>query len=461
MKNRRRSSSLFVIVLTTMMFSPASFEARDDSGISAASAAGFDVAGISFTDGVSAPFGTFGGVPFVRYTGFFEGTTTLGEFRVPYEIVAPQWPALGNGTVLVEPPHFAAGLVGRDAVLTRQLLFGNGFSYAAVGFGTNGFNILNPRAGGLVLAGGPVTRPGAFNPAGIVDEEILVQFARALTSHPFATSILGAVERQYAYGFSQTTAVLLETLHSPGGEGLFDLTLLHIALWKPPFQRPGVFDSLPDQFQPLRRVGRVLFVESVGDQIVSEAEQFRRAANEPDYRVYEVAGAAHAPTPRNPLDHFMVARALFSAGDRWVRSGFAPPPSTLIGHDPVAGVDPVYSELGLVTGIERDADGNAVGGVRLPDLELGRALFIAADFSFEILPGVAGLAGAMVDLACEPAPGAATNEPRFPNHGAYVRRFVQEVDELRAEGFLLADDAEALKEQAAVAAVGKPESCGA
>ena len=456
MKNRRRSSSLLVSVLVTMMLSPASFEARDDSSVSRA---GFDV--ISFTDGVSAPFGTFGGVPFVRYTGFVEGTTSLGEFRVPYEIVAPQLPALGNGTVLVEPPHFAVGPVGRDAVLTRQLLFGNGFSYAAVGFGTNGLNILNPRAEGLILAGDPVTQPGALNPSGIVDEEILVQFARALTSHPVPTSILGAVERRYAYGLSQTASVLLETLHSPAREGLFDLTLLHIALWKPPFQRPGVFDNLPDEFQPLRGVGRVLFIESEGDQIVSKSEQFRRAAAEADYRVYEVAGAAHAPTPRNPLDHFMVARALFSAGDRWVRSGFAPPPSTLIEDDPSAGVDPVYSELGLVTGIERDADGNAVGGVRLPDLALGRALFIAADFSFQIIPGAFGLVGAKIDLACEPAPGAATNEPRFPNHGAYVLRFVQQVNELRAEGFLLADDAEALKEQAALAAVGKPGSCGA
>jgi hypothetical protein len=42
-----------------------------------------------------------------------------------------------------------------------------------------------------------------------------------------------------------------------------------------------------------------------------------------------------------------------------------------------------------------------------------------------------------------------------------VRRFVQQVNELRAVGFLLAGDAEALKEQAAVAAVGKPGSCGA
>jgi hypothetical protein len=423
-------------------------------------AASNDATATFFVDGRSEPFGTFGGASFRRYTGFFEGTTSLGDFRVPYEIVAPEDLAAGKRAVLVEPPHFAFGQAGRDLVLTRTLLFGSRFSYAAVGFGTNGLNILDPRAAGLIVAGAPVTDPGALDPFGIVDEEILVQFARALTSHPFARSILGTVQRRYAYGISQTAAVLLETLHSPGGEGLFDLTVLHTALWRPPFEAPGVFDNLGGEFRPLRGVGRVLFVESEADQIVSDAEQFRRAAANADYRVYEVAGAAHLPWFRNPLDHFMVARALFIAGERWVRSGVAPPPSTLIQFDASAGVDPVYTDLGLVTHIERDADGNALGGVRLPDVEVGRAEFIAADFSFEILPGLAGLVGAMVDLACEAAPGDPSGEPRFRNHGDYVDRFAQQVNELRNAGFLLSDDAERLQGQAAQAMVGKPGSCG-
>lgn len=414
---------------------------------------------VSFTSPASQPFGTFNGVAFVRHTGFFEGTTSLGAFRVPYEIVAPEEPALGNGTVLLEPPHFAFGAAGRDFVLTRSLLFGNGFAYAGVGFGTNGLNILNPAAPGLVLAGSPVLAPGALNPFGIVDEELIAQFARALTSHPFAASIVGPVERRYAYGISQTAAVLLETLHSADGPGLFDLTVLHAALWRPPFEAPGIFDNLPEEFQPLAGVGRVLVVESEGDQLISDAEQFRRAAGDPAYRVYEVAGSAHLPAAANPLDHWMVARALLVAGDRWVRSGVAPPPSTLIEQDSSPGVDPVYAELGLVTGIARDVDGNALGGVRLPDLAVGLAQFIAADFSVEILPGLAGLVGATVDLACAPAPGSPSGEPRFDSHGDYVRRFVDQVNRLQAERFLLAADAETLKEQAAASGVGKPGSC--
>jgi Alpha/beta hydrolase domain len=422
-------------------------------------AASADASTAVFTGGRSEPFGTFSGVAFRRYSGFFEGTTSLGGFRVPYEIVAPDDPAQGNGSVLVEPPHFAFGSAGRDLVLTRTLLFGNRFSYAAVGFGTNGLNILDPTASGLVVAGAPLMDPGALNPFGIVDEEIIMQFTRALTSHPFAAPILGAVEHCYAYGISQTAAVLLETLYGSEGERLFDLTLLHTALWNPPFEAPGVFQNLPGEFRLPLDVGRVLFVESEGDQIVSDAEDFRRAATHADYRVYEVAGAAHLPWPSNPLDHFMVARALFTAGDRWIRSGVSPPRNTVIELDANTGVDPVYADRGLVTHIERDADGNAVGGVRLPEVEVGRAQFIAADFSVELLPGLAGLVGAMVDLACEPPPGIPNGEPRFRNHGDYVQRFVQQANELRDTGFLLPDDAELLKEQASASIVGQPESC--
>jgi hypothetical protein len=404
----------------------------------------------SLTAGASEPFGSFGGLPFVRHTGLFEGETSLGAFRVPYELVSPADPALGNGTVLIEPPHFLLGPAGRDLVLTRALVFGEGFGYAAVGFGTNGLNILDPSVPGPMVAGVPVASPGVPNPLGVVDEEILVQFTHALSSDPVAVGILGDVERRYAYGISQTAEVLLETLHAPGGRELFDLTLLHNALWKPPFSSPDVFDGLPEAFQPLPNVGRVLFLEAEGDLFVSRAEEFRRAAGDPSYRVYEVAGAAHVPLPippLNPLDHWAVARALLVAGDDWARGVAPPPPSTLL-------------ELDASGAIERDADGNALGGVRLPDLAVGRGLFIASvPIEFPPGSGLVGLVGLMIDLACAPAPGLHTGEPRFQNHGDYVGRFSHATNDLRTSGFLLAADAEVLKEQAAESGVGSPGSC--
>lgn len=418
----------------------------------------------AFIERSSEPFGTFDGVSFVRYTGIFRGETSLGAFRVPYEIVAPENPGLGNGTVLVEPPHFGAGTAGRDRVLGPDLLFGNGYSYASVGFGENGRNILEPTASDLRLAGEPVQAPGALalDPAGTLDEEILGEFSEALTSDPFAAETLGPVDRLYAYGVSQTAAVLLELRRAVAGTeraGLFDFTLLHVAVWQAPLPDTAQFDLLRGEFEPLEGLGRVIFVESEGDLVVSSAEQFRKAVGEPDFRVYEVAGAAHGRSEHNSLDHHAVARAMFVAGDRWTRTGVEPPPSTLLEEAPAGRVDPVYE---FETGIARDDDLNARGGVRLPDLHLGRARFVASDSTTRspgLPPRFAFLYGSTIDLPCQPAPGSDTDEPRFRTHEDYVDAFTRQVDELQRQGFLLEADAVALKERAAGSEVGKPGTC--
>lgn len=420
----------------------------------------------AFVERMSEPFGTLGGVAFVRHTGIFRGQTSLGAFRMPYEIVTPEDSALGNGTVLVEPPHFS-GATGRDQVLGRELLFGGGYSYASVGFGEYGFNVLDPDARKLRIAGGPVGVVSIASPDGTIDEEILVQFAQALRSDGFARSVLGPVDRLYAYGTSQTASVLLELRRAVVGtesRGLFDFTLLHTALWDPPFAVDATFDRLQGGFEPLEGMGRVVFVESEGDLVVSDAEQFRDAVGVPGYRVYEVAGAAHAPRASNPLDHFPVVRAMFVAGDRWVRSGTEPPPSTLLEKAPPGEPDPVY---GWETGIARDQDLNARGGVRLPDLAVGRKRYVASDSATRpenLPPGVPAsfsvLSGSTVDLACELAPGSDTDAPRFRDHEAYVDAFGRQVEELRRRGFLLEADAGVLKERAAASNVGAPGACG-
>ncbi|MDX1616539.1 MAG: alpha/beta hydrolase domain-containing protein [Candidatus Promineifilaceae bacterium] len=421
---------------------------------------------VSFVENASQPFGTFDGVAFVRHTGLFEGETSLGPFRVPYEIIAPADPGAGAATVLMEPPHWAIPPFGRDYVIGRNVIFTRGISYASVGFGTDGGNILNPFATDLIVAGDPVENPGQITFAGSSDEEILIQFAEALSSEPYATEILGPLDHRYALGISQTADVLLETLHRVSGtdnRDLFDITLLHGASWRvtaPGLVRPGgPLELIGGQFAPLEDVGRVIFVGAEGDLLAFDAKQFRRAANRTDQRVYEVAGAAHLPTPDNPLNHWLVARALLVAGDEWVRLGQSPPASNLLQEAPAGQIDPVY---GTETGIARDADLNAKGGVRLPDLAVSRAQFIASDPDTQTvvgLPFLAPLSGSTVDLACEPEPGSDSDEPRFSNHGEYVNAFTQQVNALQGQGFLLDSDAEALKDRAAQSQVGKPGTC--
>ena len=407
---------------------------------------------------MSEPFGAFRGVDFVRYTGRFVGATPKGDYRMAFEIVAPLHPDLGNGTVLVEPPHFAFGTSGRDGILGRAFLFHRGFSYASVGFGINGLNVLDPTATDLVLAGVPVQQP---DPNPVTDQEILIQFVNALKTDSFATAVLGIIERTYGFGVSQTADVGWQVVfHRPGGQNLLDFTLLFESLWRPPFITPAHSEQLPEQWAPTSGIGKIIFVETEADQLISGAEQFRRAVVGPEadlgsYRLYEVAGAPHfaQPPPLNPLTANAVARAVFVAGDRWVRSGITPPPSVLLAEAPPGAIDPVY---GFESGIARDDDLNAVGGVRFPDVELGRAFFVASLLDVEIVPGLPGLVGGWTDLQCEPLPDGS---PRFANHGQYVSGVSRQANMLRRHGFLLASDAEELKARAAESAVGRPGSC--
>jgi hypothetical protein len=399
--------------------------------------------GVFVDNSPPTPFGRFGGLDYIRVTGRFVGTTAQGNFRVPYQIVAPADPARGSGTVLVEPPHFALGGAGLEDFLGPELVFGLGMSYASVGWATGSLNILDPTATD-VLIGGATTGS---------DDEIVVQFIRSLTVESPVADLLGNVTRTYGYGYSQTSFLMHRILRSPAGPGLLDLTVLNATWWN-----GGGF---PGPYSPVAGVGRVVVVQSEGDIVIADAEVFRMAASEPDYRVYEVPGSSHIPwiptlededlapliIGSNPIDWSTVARAAFVAGDAWVRGGVEPPANAFMASS--AGIDPVY---GFPTGIARDADGNALGGVRLPDLAVGTGQYVAADLTAPIGP----VLGSFVDLTCT---ALADGSVRFPTHGGYVEAVASVVDGLRAAGYLLQGDAVRMKTEAAAAATGKPEGC--
>lgn len=389
------------------------------------------------------PFGRFNGKDFVRITGRAEGTTAQGAYRVPFEIVVPADPSVGNGTVLIEPPHFGQRFAARDDYLGHEFLFGDGYRYASVGWATFGQSILDPNATDVFLAG----------PA---DDEIVIQFVNAFKQDAAAQAVLGPVDRFYGYGFSQTSWLVHRLLRSPAGADLFDFTMLNATWWQ-----GGGFQG---DYTPVTGVGKVIIVQAEGDLVISDGRVLRAAADEQDYRVYEVAGSAHIPdvpanhdnpvfgpfiVGTNPIDWPAVARAAFVSGDQWHRNGAAPPASVFIADDNGGGPDPVY---GFPTGIARDGDLNALGGVRLPDVVTGRGRYRAADPNVPI----AFLTGSWEDLACAPLPDGGT---RFKNHGKYVSAVAKAVNSLQSAGFLLASDAQRMKQDAAASEVGKPHAC--
>jgi Alpha/beta hydrolase domain len=99
-------------------------------------------------------------------------------------------------------------------------------------------------------------------------------------------------------------------------------------------------------------------------------------------RIYDVAGASHGRQIEKTcdyapgqLDFFPVLRASLLHLDHWVAKGNLPPPSRLMPLEPqptnpMLLQTPLHLAGAIVQVPKQDADGNSMGGVRLPDLDV-------------------------------------------------------------------------------------------
>jgi len=109
----------------------------------------------------------------------------------------------------------------------------------------------------------------------------------------------------------------------------------------------------------------------------------------------------------------------------WITDG-TPPPSA----------PPITVVAGV---IQRDAFGIALGGIRLPEM----------DVPTQTQTGVGNLPGLFCGLFGRTLPLPVPVSSLYTNHGKYVSPFVQATNDLRKAGFLLDPDAEELKMLAA------------
>jgi len=230
----------------------------------------------------------------------------------------------------------------------------------------------------------------------------------------------------------------------------------------------------------------------------------RDAAFHPNVRYYMTNGAPHGGAPsrartiteheRNPLDVARLQRAMMVNLDRWVSDGVEPPPSRypridrgeLITAAEHAGrypalpgmrhpgknlqprrvnYGPEFWSEGIFSDVPPemaetygtyvpafDADGNGVGGIRLPELTvpLGtyqgwnpRAAAVGAPDYLTRFDGSFWAFDATEEqreVASDPRPSI---EVRYDGHQDYVNRVAAEARVLEAEGFLLKSDVEA------------------
>ncbi len=194
----------------------------------------------------------------------------------------------------------------------------------------------------------------------------------------------------------------------------------------------------------------------------TELELFTFPANEvrqPDsdvYRQWEISGTTHADTPTtNKVNATMIrdfGYPLPSCNHQptgevdfgpymsaalhhlrlWVTEGTAPPPSK-------------YIQLNGTNDVARDEFGNALGGIRIPELEIPLGSY---------LPFNSGLGPCIFAPSFYPFTQE-TLDALYPNHGRYVSGFVRAVNELRQDGYLLPEDAETMKETASQGSIGK------
>jgi hypothetical protein len=213
---------------------------------------------------------------------------------------------------------------------------------------------------------------------------------------------------------------------------------------------------------------------------------FNRQSDTENFRYYEIAGATHLTVHKdvqvlpagalfpgsppidlenlclNPMNTLVdgpvfgkyVYNAMWKNLERQAEDGKPMPAGDLIEYD------------FLTFQIVRDADQNAVGGIRVPDMNVPIGSYFdptnvakpACAFPGGPFPPNCNPIGGFGDLACRLAGSTApfdqtTLDARYPSHQSYVDDVDEDADRLKAEGFLLNRDAKEIVDQAVAAAI--------
>lgn len=388
-----------------------------------------------------------------RWSAAIDPATSGQLFKTRVVVERPADPAAFNGTVVVEWMNVTAGLdLPNDWILTHNEIIRSGAAWVGVSAQTVGVNQLKSccaaRYGSLV------------HPGDSYSYDIFTTAAREARANP---DLLGGLvpERILAMGESQSASRLVTYInavhplthaydgflvHSRGGAGS---ALSQAPLAAVPTPSPSLIRD--DLDEP------VFVVQAETDVIGSNL-----AVRQPDtdtFREWELAGTSHADaymagvgfsdlgdgagatamfarmrdpgpppggcaSPTNAGGQHWLLQAALHHLDAWVRTGTPPPPGDLL---EVASSSPVV--------LVRDAQGNALGGVRSPQVDAPVATLTGINSG----PGLCRLFGSTAPLS------AAQLEALYPNHAAFVAAWAGSLARLQQEGFLLpADVAELL-----------------
>lgn len=379
------------------------------------------------------------------------------RYKTRLLVRAPVDAAKFNGTVVVEWFNVSTGFdVEVDAIQGREELLRQGYAWVGVsaqGAGLDGLNRTNKaRYSSLSI------------PSDGLSYDIFTDAARAVREQ--ADVLLNGLKAQRVIAVGQSQSAIRLTTYANAIQPVaqaFDGFFIHSRA----AAGAGLDSVLGGPTPAYIRADLNVPVF----QLMAETDlpfwKAARQADTPKLRTWEVAGAAHIdkylldlvsevatrdlgykPTkcnkPINDLPMHNVVKRVFRHLDRWITDGTLPPTAPPIS----------VSFLGATN---KDAYGNAKGGVRLPEIEAPRYNYDPtnsgnfADGPPMINPIVCLLAGSQTPLTAKQLQTLYGG-----NMGNYVTRYAQAADAAAAAGHIFQEDADAGKLALPTATISQP-----
>jgi hypothetical protein len=238
-------------------------------------------------------------------------------------------------------------------------------------------------------------------------------------------------------------------------------------------EEPLAISDVLEQVNSLGQIApRMIFVNTTTDYFSLRASLGRTGGGgsedkplPPNVRMYDIAGASHALIPGTGqcklpyaiLDWHPIMRSTLIALDRWLSANISPPPNELMplqeaSADAMALRAPNYLPKAIIQIPIRDPDGNATGGVRLPDVAapLGTHGGQNPPLSFACSLGSSYLAFAKTKEEREAANDSRPSlMERYKDRNDYVNRIRTAARDLEQRGLLLTEDSAIISHAAA------------
>jgi hypothetical protein len=369
-------------------------------------------------------------------------------------VTRPTDPARFNGVVLLDWVNVTAQFENAvDTILARPMLLREGYAYVHMSAQQAGLCCLPAFTPKLW---DPVRYAAISHPGDAWSFDIVTQIAQAFRTPPAGGSLdpmgplgVGRVRRVLAAGQSQSGIRLHDYLESwlpnhPSAVGIIDGVLVHGDVGQPKtFTHP----------LPVPVIKLLSDFEAVDDGVDP-------ADLDPNLRLWEVAGSAHA-------DHWIGYQSVFGMGPRLAGG----PPMARAQHDAVLQAAGNYGEqivptlaACVVAGaampmhaatstalhqlarwadggpaprhgprfqfaggqLAKDADGNTLGGIRLPPIDVPVATYLSTACA------LGGLTLPFTDLQLQ---------QRYGTHAEYHRQMAARSDAAVRDGWLLPEDA--------------------